>query len=214
MGKHKVKNKSFFILVQEHVIENINLYIIVATFFLIGIVAGVLFYNNLNGNAQETVNEYITGFIQDIKSGHEVDVNELLKQTVIKNVSYAVLLWFMGCTVIGLPVVYGMISLKGFTLGYTICSIIGVMGMNNGTIFCLSSLLLQNFIAIPTYMALAVSCNKLYKSIMKDKRRENIKLEIVKHTLFCLILLVALLISNLMETYISSTLLQVYIKAL
>ena len=50
---------------------------------------------------------------------------------------------------------------------------------------------------------------KLYKSIIKDKRRENIKLEITRHTVFCAFILLILEISAFVEVYISTNLVQI-----
>ena len=72
--------------------------------------------------------------------------------------------------------------------------------------------LLQNLIFIPAILALAVSGFKLYKSIVKDNRKENIKLEIVRHTAFSLIMLIILLLSSLIEIFISTNLFKFFIK--
>ena len=136
-------------------------------FFLIGIIAGVIFLNQINDNAQESVDNYIVDFIEEIKGGKQINHNELLKQTIINHVIFTITIWFMGCTVIGLPIVYGLITWKGFSLSYTIGSIILSLGTSNGIGFCILSLLLHNIIAIPIYIALGVSGNKLYKSIIK-----------------------------------------------
>lgn len=61
-------------------------------------------------------------------------------------------------------------------------------------------------------MAIAVSGLKLYQSIASDKRRQNIKLEVVRHTLFSLFILLIILISVLIEVYISIDLLEIAIK--
>jgi len=39
---------------------------------------------------------------------------------------------------------------------------------------------------------------------MKDKRRDNIKLEILRHTCFCAIVSAMLFLASFIETYISS----------
>ena len=62
----------------------------------------------------------------------------------------------------------------------------------------------QNIIYIPCILALAVSGIKLYKSIMKDRRIDNIKLEIFRHILFSLFIGILFIIGSLVETYISS----------
>ena len=75
-------------------------------------------------------------------------------------------------------------------------------------------MLFQNILFIPCILSLAVSGMKLYKSIVKNKRKENIKLEITRHTLFCLLILIILGISALIEVYVSTGLLQICTKFL
>jgi len=53
---------------------------------------------------------------------------------------------------------------------------------------------------------------KLHNSIMEDKRRENIKLEILRHSLFTVVILITLIISSLVEVYISKNILLLFIK--
>ena len=70
---------------------------------------------------------------------------------------------------------------------------------------------LQKIVIIPCILSLAVSGLKLYKSIIKDRRRENVKIEIVRHTIFSILVLIMLIIASLIETYISTSLLQTVI---
>ena len=86
------------------------------------------------------------------------------------------------------------------------------MGIGKGLGFVFSILLLQNIIFIPTLVALAVSGFKLYKSIVKDKRKENVKLEILRHTVFSILMLILLLISSLIEIFVSTNILKIVIK--
>ena len=111
----------------------------------------------------------------------------------------------MGSTVIGLLLVYLIVCFKGFCFGYTVSSIIYVLGTGKGIIFSIVTMFLRNIIAIPCIIALAVSGMKLYKSIMQDRRKENIKLEIVRHTLFCTFILILLVSSSFIETYITQS---------
>ena len=123
-------------------------------------------------------------------------------------------MWFVGSTVIGIPIVLGIVAFRGFCLGYTISSVVAVWGIGKGTLFFACSMLLQNLIFLPCMLALAVSGIKLYQSIMKDKRKENIKFEIFRHTIFSIIIFLFLLLSSFIETYISTNLLTFYIPYL
>lgn len=85
-------------------------------------------------------------------------------------------------------------------------------GCGSGILFSITSVFLQNIIFIPGILALAVSGMKLYKSIVKDKRKENIKLEITRHTIFCALILLMLEVSAFVEVYVSTSLLQMCAK--
>ncbi|MBR3002120.1 MAG: stage II sporulation protein M [Clostridia bacterium] len=111
-----------------------------------------------------------------------------------------------------MPVVFGLVVYRGFCLGYTISACVGILGTSKGLAFVLSNLLLQNLIFIPAILAISVSGFKLYKSIIKDKRKENIKLEIIRHTIFCTLMLIVLTISSAIETFISNNLLKMIVN--
>ena len=111
-----------------------------------------------------------------------------------------------------MPIVFGILLYRGFCIGYTAASIIAVLGVQKGILFLFTTMFLQNLIFIPVIMCMVVSCIKLYKSIMKDKRRENVKIEIIRHTLISIILLVILVFASLVEVYISTNLLMLCIQ--
>lgn len=50
---------------------------------------------------------------------------------------------------------------------------------------------------------------KLYQAIIKDRRKETVKLEVTRHTIFSGVLLIALEVSAFVEVYISSNLLTI-----
>lgn len=203
---HKIAN-----LLKNHVRENLKQYCIVSMLLLVGIILGVVFINQIGDNQKEEIHNYLNQFVTSLKEGTKIDTIALMKKTVGANLGLAILMWFVGSTVIGIPIVLGIVVYRGFCLGYSISSAIAVWGTGKGTMFFITTMLLQNLIFIPCILALAVSGMKLYQSIMKDKRKENIKTEIVRHTLFSLFILVLLFIAALIETYVSSNLLMIYV---
>jgi len=206
----KQKNNGIRNVIFEHVRDNIKEYFIITIIFIIGIILGVILINNLKQDGQEEISLYINNFINDVKENKSINTINLFKKTLINNVTFVIILWFVSSTVIGIPIVYALIVFRGFCLGYTISSIIATVGTMKGVLFSLFGVLLQNIIFIPGIFILAVSGIKLYKSIMKDKRKENIKLEIIKFTLIALFVSLLLIVSAIIETYISSNMLVLY----
>ena len=195
-----------------HILNNKKEYFIISLIFIIGILLGVFFINNIKDTQVETIKNYISDFVNAIKDGQTINNVDLLKQTLKNNIIIASVIWFFGTTVIGLPVVFGLILYRGFILGYTIASCISIMGLQGGLIFTFSALFLQNIIFIPAIIAIAVSGFKLYKSIVKDRRKDNIKLEILRHTVFSLLMLIALSISAIIEAFVSTNILVNVVK--
>ena len=154
----------------------------------------------------------MNSFVNTFKENPKVDNVQLLKTSVIQNVLFGVAIWFFGTTVIGIPVVFGIVLYRGFCLGYTISTCITVMGLSKGLLFVLITMLIQNLIFIPAIIAIAVSGFKLYKSIIKNRKTDNIKLEILRHTVFSLIMLIAIIIASLIEVFVSTNLLSNLIK--
>ena len=199
-------------LLEQHIVNNGREYFIVLLMFIIGIFAGVLFVNNMQNDQNMQVTSYLSNFIEKFKGIENLNSAEILKNSILQNVMLVFILWFFGTTVIGLPVVFGIVLYRGFCLGYTISTTIMVLGLSKGIAFILISLLLQNIIFIPAILAVAVSGFKLYKSIIKDRRKDNIKLEILRHTIFSIVMLVVLMLSSVIEVFISTNILKGVIK--
>lgn len=208
------KNKRKVILqtIKEHVVNNKKEYVIVSILFVIGIFLGVFFINNVGQEPKTLITEYLNQFIEKLKSTEDLNLVELLKTSIGQNIILAISLWFFGTTIIGIPVVFGIVAYRGFCLGYTIAACISIMGISKGIIFVLILLLLQNLLVIPAILALSVSGIKLYKSIMKDKTKENVKLEMLRHTVFSLIMLIVLIVSSVIEIFVSTNILKLCIK--
>ena len=199
-------------LILNHFYENIKAYIIVIIIFIIGIVAGVIFINNTNETQSTEIQNYITSFINSLKQDYHIDKLELLKKSLGDNFILILTMWFIGSTVIGIPIIFGIVLFRGFCIGYTVSSIIASLGVQKGLIFLFTTVFLQNLIFIPVVICMTVSCIRIYKSIMRDKRRENIKLEIIRHTLFSIVLIIFLIVAALVESYISTNLLMICIN--
>ena len=203
----KIKNT-----VINYVQNNKKEYILVSILFIIGLFIGVIIINNCNVNQTEEINTYITQAIEKIKNTSNIDRGELVISSIKNNIILAIIIWIAGTTVIGVPVVLSVIVYRGMCLGYTISAISLTIGRLKGVLFCITALCLQNILFIPALLSLGVSSIKLYKSIIKDRRKENIKIEIIRHTLFSLLMLGILFLSSFVENILSINIVQNIIK--
>lgn len=199
-------------VIKEHIINNKKEYIMVLLLFIIGIFLGVLFVNHIQDAQKREITTYLNTFMDKMKNEENLNHVELLRHSMGQNIMIAIVLWFFGTTVIGIPVVFGLVVYRGFCLGYTIAVSTSIMGLPQGIFFVLILLFLQNILFIPAILALAVSGFKLYQSIIKDRNRENIKIEVVRHTVFSFIMLLILLLSSVVEIFLSTNIFQALVK--
>lgn len=126
MNRRYIKKKSSKIkeIILSHLENNVREYLIITIIFLIGIILGVIFINNVSEDQHGEITNYILTFINGLKENKTIDDLAVLKNSIQKNCVLAFVLWFMGSTVIGISVAYLIVCFRGFCLGYTISSII------------------------------------------------------------------------------------------
>lgn len=208
--KRQEQNIKWIIL--DYINKNAKIYLILLILFFIGIILGICFVNNTNEAQANQISSYINNFVNNLKSNYEISKVDILLQTIKNNFIIILILWFLGCTVIGMPLIYLIITYKGYCIGYTVAAVVASLGVGKGIVFIILTMLLQNIIYIPIILTTAVSGINLHKLITEDKRRENIKLQILKHSILSILMLIILTIEAFVEAYISGNLVILYSK--
>lgn len=200
------------IVSQTYLLENARKYILITSIFLIGIFVGVILVNNSSEETNTKISNYVNDFINKLSTEENAGAQELMVFTVKKNIKLALFLWIAGTTVIGLPVVFALIFIRGLSLGYTISIITFTLGTGKGIGFSIISLFFQNILFIPAILTIGVSSIKLCRSILEDRRKENIKLQMVRHTIISGAMMIVLVIASFIEGGIYGNILQKIVK--
>ncbi len=188
-----------------YIIRNKKNFIIIITLFCIGIGIGMFIINNSNETQKLEVSNYIKELIEKIRNFEDVDYISLLILSIKENVFSILIIWFLGCTIIGGIFIYVAMIYKGFSIGYTIAAITAVLGVKEGVLISLISILLQNIFFLPAYFLIAENGIKLYKGIYT--KCINLKEEVVRHLMIMLISIMLSFIASFVEVYISTNLL-------
>ena len=207
-----MQNSKWKIILKNYVKNNYKEYILTSLLFIIGLFIGVMIINNCTETQSSEITVYLNEFITKFKNTQSINTSELALSSIKNNTILSLIIWLAGTTVIGMPIVLIVIMFRGIVLGYTISAITLTLGTTKGIFFCLVSIFIQNLLFIPAVLTIGVSSIKLYKSIMKDRKIENVKMEIIRHTIIAIIMSLILCVSSLLENTISITLLKKIIK--
>lgn len=191
--------------VKRHFKENVKSYFILFAILLLGLIVGIAFINHANNAQKEQISNYISGFTTTIKDS-KIDYWVLLKNSIMSNIKITLIIIFVSMSLFGTIGSYIISFYKGFSLGYTISSIIAVFGVAKGLTFSMSLILLNQLVYIPAMIYLIICSNKFYRKIINDELNDT-KLEIIRYIITVSITLILFLLSSLIETFISSNLL-------
>lgn len=181
--------------------KNLVLFLIILG--LIGIISGSIFVTILNSNDKTMVSEHLNTFLDNVEN-NKIDYIFVLKNNMITNIIYVLLIWLLGISVIGLPILLIIFFSKAFILGFSIGSIISCFKFK-GILFSLAYIFPGNVInliaiAIITMYAMSFSFKLIY-AIFK-KKTIDFKILINRYSSILFIILVITILMNLYDTFI------------
>lgn len=201
-------------IILPYIENNIKELAICCILLIIGIIIGVFSINRTQENQKNETSNYINNFIENTKNGEIIKETTILSTSIQKNLLLTSLMWLAGLTIIGSIIIYLELLFLGFSLGYTVSSIMYALGLGNGIIFTFSTMLLQNIVFIPAIIIFAIYCLKQIKNFIKDRKKQDIKTFLIKHTILTILFFCILLLATVIETYVSKNLLLIFIKYL
>lgn len=172
-----------------------------------GIVAGSFFITVLSPNDKMMINDALSNFLSQY--GQTNIKIELINNFII-NFLYILLIWVLGLSVIGLPIVILLVFIKSFLISFTISSFIfkyKYKGILLGIIYNIP----HNIINLIIYIYLGVYSIKFSLSMIDtilNKKNLNLKRLFNKYLVVLIISFVFITLTTLYETYIMPLLLK------
>jgi stage II sporulation protein M len=205
----------------EHIREHATIYIFMIILFLTGIIFGAIVVNSMGFAQKQDLFFYLEKFFGHISEDNasSIEKKDVLKDSFFYHARYLFLLFILGLSVIGLPVVWVLIFLKGLVVGFSVGFIVNQLQVK-GFLLATLSIAPQNVIVIPIYiiagsLSMIFSLgllNKLFSS--KVTMAQPIMSPFVKYISVFSLLLVLSFIPSLIEAYVANEAMVSYIKSL
>ena len=190
-----------------------KLLIFLTILLLIGITVGSIFVSILDSTDKNLISEHLYNFIDNIESNN-LDYFSVLKNNLITNISFVIVIWLLGISVIGLPFILIMFFSKCFILGFSIGAILYVFKFN-GILFSLFYIFPGQVVSILIYLLLTMYAMSFsFKMIYTILKRKTLDFKIIMNKYFKIFLFVLLIIivMNLYDTYLMPKLIKQFFK--
>lgn len=194
------------------IVINKKMIICLIVIVLVGIITGSLLVAVLNESDKNLVTEYINTFFNNIKD-NKLNYIDTLKNSLISNISLIIVIWLLGISIIGVPIITFLYFCKSFILGFSLSSII----MHYKIKGCLIAFLyifphqVINIIMLTILMTYALSLSfKLISSFFK-KKTIDFKIIMKKYLVILLFSLLISIISSLLEVFLMPKLIKMVI---
>ncbi len=180
-----------------------KLLIFLAILLLVGIAVGSIFISILNSSDQNLVTEHLNNFVNNIEN-NKLDYFQVLKSNLITNISFVIVIWLLGISIIGLPIIIIMFFSKTFILGFSVGAILSVF-KTKGILFGLAYIFPGQVISILFYLLLTMYAMSFsFKLIYVIFKKKTLDFKIVMNKYFKILLfvLIVIILMSLYDTYL------------
>jgi len=199
----------------NHMKDHITTYIFMVTLFLTGIIFGAITVNSMNFVQKQDLFFHLEQYFNKINNEQVVASKDILKRSYFFHVKYLLLLFILGLTIIGLPIVWILIFMKGLVIGFSVGFIVNQLGAK-GLFLATLSIAPQNIISIPVYL-IAGSISMIFSLTLLQKLLDrsmsaSLGKPFILYSFIFVCLLFCALGSSLVETFIANEVFKAVLK--
>ncbi|MCQ2010041.1 stage II sporulation protein M [Sporolactobacillus sp. STSJ-5] len=201
-------------VLHQHISDYLSLYTFVTGLLLMGIIFGAIVVNCLPYESKNDLLHYLQQFFGELAKNQVADPRALFKDSLFHDLQYLILIWVLGLSVIGLPLIFLLIFVKGIFLGFTVGFLVSQMGMK-GLMAILVSIFPQNLLIIPNYLFIAVLSVafslKMIRQLLMKTRNQPMLPQFINYGLVLASTVLIAAIASGYEAYVSPALIRLFI---
>lgn len=202
-------------LAKRDIQSNMNIFVFIFVLFIMGMVFGAVIVNSMNFEQKQDLFFYLKQFFEQSVNTEGASKATLWKDSMLYHAKYMLLLFLLGISVIGMPIITVLLFIKGLVVGFSVGFLVNQMGWY-GLLISSASIAPQNIIIIPVYLlagslALIFSLT-LCKQLFIRRVHQPILQGLMRYSVMFGGLLLVLVISSTVEVFFSNTLLEYVLR--
>lgn len=191
--------------ITKHIQENFWLYALSLLCTCIGIVLGIYTVKYMNTLDKNDLINVLSEF-SSAAATQNVEHRSIFLESLKNNLPIVIGIWFLGLTVVGIPIILILNILKGFTIGFTVSFFISALGIK-GLWISILGVLPQNIIYLPCIIFLSVIAMEYSLMLIKNKGIKHINSSIFqgasRYTILFSIIILVMGIGMIIEIYMT-----------
>jgi stage II sporulation protein M len=200
------------IQIKQHLKANRWQYTLISIIFLLGLILGNYKVIGLEGGVRSELLGLIDNYVQrDLQEAFTPQ--SIFWHAFFNQVKTVLAIWFLGLTVIGLPLILAVVFMRGFSLGFTGGFLLQEKA-GTGVLICILSIFPHNIVYIPFLLVSAVLAINFSYFIIKGRNSSLLPLSkgLIMYSILMVLLLVVFLAGAFIEVYLSPWLLSLFFK--
>ncbi|MCP1307193.1 stage II sporulation protein M [Paenibacillus tyrfis] len=154
---------------EQYMKEHLSFYLFVSVVFVTGVVFGAVMVNALSLEQKQELSRYLGSFFASVhQGGLEGDVTGSFKDSFSMHIKWFLIIWVLGLSVIGLPLILILDFLKGVLVGFTVGYLVGTLSWK-GLLFALVSVVPPNLVVIPLLLVCSVTAMAFTIHLVKNR---------------------------------------------
>ncbi len=198
----------------EYIKENLFIVFICLILFIIGSISGGIMALTLPQESMEEISDYLEAFFEFKQDQNEIDTYSILLSSLGQKLTMVSVIWMLGITIIGIPLVLTIIFLKGLLLGYTVTVLTSQMSFG-GFIFSIISLLPHNILFLPAFLLTCIAAISVSITLFKNhftRQGKNLSIELINYIFIIISTTGITFFASLVEAYITPTFMNLFLN--
>lgn len=191
--------------INKHIQENFWLYIISILCVFTGIILGIYSVKYMGDLERNNLVNYLMNFIEPSNTSG-ISYKLIFLQSVKNNLPVIIFLWFLGLTIVGIPIIIVINLLKGFTVGFTFSFMISGLG-KSGVGVAILGVIPQNLIYIPCIVFASVISMEFSIMLIRNKFNKqwtsSTMSRIIYYSVIFMVIIIFMFIGTIIESYIA-----------
>lgn len=193
--------------ISNHIYQYRLIYFFMIVLFLIGVIFGSLIVINMEFVQQQDLFFYIQQYMTRLVEGSLVENIDVFKTAYFYHVQYLIFFFILGISIIGLPVIWVLMFIKGIVVGFSVGFFVNQMGWQ-GLLLAAAGIAPQNIFIIPIYLigssvAMIFSLNLMKKLLARRTSQPHMQ-PFIEYCILFLVLIIISIAPAFIEAYVAN----------